>query len=157
MFKAYPWHKTTDNKTVVTAYIERGGDLRFDVKDAGETEKGLLEKHVDKGSFLMTDDTHAYNEVVERLYSGHETVNHSKSEYVREKVIHTNTIEGVFSHFDRMVIGTYHSITPKHMQAYCNEMGFRYNNRKITDKMRFDMVLGKVEGVSLPYAALIAK
>ena len=66
-------------------------------------------------------------------------------------------IEGAFSHFDRMILGIYHSVTPKHLQAYCNENGFRYNNRKITDKDRFDMVLQKVEGVKLQYKVLIAK
>jgi transposase-like protein len=144
------------NKTAITAYVERGGNVRFDVMDKGETEKGLLEKHVDKGSFLMTDDTHVYNEVGEQM-AGHEKVNHTRSEYVREGYIHTNTIEGAFSHFDRMIIGIYHSASAKHLQAYCNELGFRYNNRKITDKMRFDMALVKTQGAKLKYAELIAK
>lgn len=145
------------NKTVITAYLERGGKVRFDVLDPGETEKQLLDKHVDEGSFLMTDDTHVYNEVAEQKFSGHEKVNHTRSEYVRDGYIHTNTIEGAFSWFDRMVIGTYHSIDRKHTQAYANEMAYRYNNRKITDKMRFDMSLERVEGCKLPYSVLIAK
>ena len=145
------------NKTVVTAYVERGGTIRFDVLDAGETEKGLLAKHVDKGSFLMTDDTHVYNEVAEQLYSGHEKVNHTRSEYVRDGYIHTNTIEGAFSHFDRMVIGTYHSVSRKHMQAYCNETAYRYNTRKTTDPIRFEDTVLKCSGVRLKYNTLIAK
>lgn len=155
--KAYPWHNKWDNKTVVTGYIERGGTLRFDVKDAGEKEAELLAKHVEKGSFLMTDDTHIYNKVAEKLYSGHEQVNHTREEYVREGYIHTNTIEGVFSLLDRMILGIYHSITPKHMQSYCNELAFRHNSRKVTDKARFDMALVKTQGAKLKYAELIAK
>jgi len=40
------------NKTAVTAYVERGGNIRFDVKDAGETEKGLLENTLIRILFL---------------------------------------------------------------------------------------------------------
>lgn len=155
--KAYPWHNAFDNKTVVSAYIERGGTLRFDVVDRDENLPDLLRKHIDNGTFLMTDETRVYNKVADEKCSGHEQVNHGREEYVREKTIHTNTVEGVFSLFDRMVIGIYHSITPKHMQAYCNEFAFRHNSRKGTDKARFDIALCKTAGVKLPYSLLIAK
>ena len=155
--KIYPWHKASENKTHVSAFIERGGKLRFDVKDNGETEKSLLVKNVDKDSFIMTDETHAYNAVGEKYYAGHEKVNHGKEEYVRDGYIHTNTIEGVFSLLDRMIIGIYHNVSRKHLQQYCHELAFRHNSRKITDKMRFDMALVKTAGVKLQYSVLISK
>jgi|GEM_PF-5626691 len=43
------------------------------------------------------------------------------------------------------------------MQAYANEVAFRYNSRKVTDKSRFDMALVKTASVKLNYASLIAK
>ena len=144
------------NKTAVTAYMERGGNIRFDVKETHETEAGLLEKHVDKTSILMTDDTHVYNLVGEE-FAAHEKVNHTRSEYVREKVWHTNTIEGAFSHFDRMVIGVYHNISRKHMQAYANECAYRYNTRKTTQPLRFEDAVLKCSGVRLTYNKLISK
>jgi transposase-like protein len=145
-----------DNKTAVTAYIERGGNIRFDVKDEGENEKELVKKHVDTDSILMTDDANCYREVGKE-YAAHEVVNHSIDEYVREKVWHTNTIEGAFSHFDRMVIGVYHNISRKHMQAYANECAYRYNTRKITQPVRFEDAVLKCSGVRLKYDTLTAK
>jgi transposase-like protein len=156
-FKLYPWHKKGDNKTRVTGFVERGGDIRFDVVDAGEHENELLVKHVDKGSFLMTDDTHIYNTVAEKNYAGHEKVNHSQEEYVRDGYIHTNTIEGAFSMFDRMYVGTYHFISRKHMQAYANECAYRYNTRKINEPLRFEDTVLKCSGVRLKYENLIGK
>ncbi len=100
-----------DNKTSISAYIERGGNIRFDVIDHNENEPDLLRKHVDTDSVLMTDTANAYVKVGKE-FAHHASVDHTKDEYVRDGVIHTNTIEGAFSHFDRMVIGTYHSITP---------------------------------------------
>ena len=146
-----------DNKTSMAGYIERGGTIRFDVVDPGEHEQELLVKHVDDGSFLMTDDTHIYNKVAEKHYAGHEKVSHSTKEYVREGYIHTNTIEGAFSHFDRMVMGTYHFVSRKHLQAYANECAYRYNTRKSIDPVRFENTVLKCSGIRLKYNTLIAK
>ena len=145
-----------DNKTSVAGYIERSGKIRFDVIDANESEKELLTKHVDTTSVIMTDSATTYT-TVGKEFAHHGIVDHSKSEYVKEEVYHTNTIEGAFSWFDRMVVGIYHQVTYKHLQPYCNELAFRYNSRKITDKMRFDNALVRTEGARLKYATLISK
>ena len=145
-----------DNKTSVAGYIERSGKIRFDVIDANESEKELVTKHVDTTSVIMTDSATTYT-TVGKEFAHHGVVDHSKSEYVKEEVYHTNTIEGAFSWFDRMVVGIYNQVTYKHLQPYCNELAFRYNSRKITDKMRFDNALVRTEGARLKYATLIAK
>ncbi len=101
----------------------------------------------------MTDSHVGYRKVG-REYAFHVSVDHSKEEYVKDKVWHTNTLEGAFSLFDRMVIGIYHNVSPKHLQAYCNEHEFRYNNRKLSVNDRFDFSLRNSK--KLPYAVLIA-
>lgn len=104
----------------------------------------------------MTDAAQAY-EIIGKEYAHHGVVDHSRSEYVKDKVYHTNTIEGAFSQFDRMVIGVYHNISRKHMQAYANECAYRYNTRKVTDPVRFEETVLKCSGVRLTYNVLIAK
>lgn len=143
-----------DNKTVVSAYVERGGKVRFDVLDPHETERDLVVKHVDKGSVLMTDTGVSYKSAGKE-FAAHEMVNHQMDEYVRGNC-HTNTIEGAFSLFDRMVIGIYHFISRKHMQAYCNEVAYRYNTRKMNITQRFEDAVMKCAGVRLKYAGLTA-
>lgn len=145
-----------DHKTNVAAFIERSNNIRFDVIQENETEKQLLNKHVDIDSCIMTDAAGHYDKVG-RFYAFHGTVDHSKSEYVKDSVIHTNTLEGAFSLLDRMITGIYHQVSRKHLQSYCNELGFRYNSRKITDKVRFDMALVRTGGIKLEYCKLIAK
>jgi hypothetical protein len=103
----------------------------------------------------MTDSTTTYTGVG-REYAHHGIVDHSKHEYVKEDVYHTNTLEGAFSLFDRMVMGTYHYVSPKHLQAYCNESAFRYNTRKANNPMRFEDAVTKCSGVRLTYNKLIA-
>ena len=143
------------NKTFVTGYVERGGAIRFDVVDKGEFEPDLVRKHIDCGSVLMTDTANTYV-TVGKEYAAHEAVDHSKSEYVRGHA-HTNTIEGAFSHFDRMVIGVYHNISRKHMQAYANECAYRYNTRKMEQPIRFEDTVLKCSGVRLKYNCLTSK
>lgn len=94
-----------------------------------------------------------------KQYAFHGMVDHSKDEYVskKERHIHTNTVEGVFSHFDRMVMGTYHFVSNKHMQAYANEYTYRYNTRKGNITARFEDVVLKCSGVRLKYNVLTGK
>jgi transposase-like protein len=145
-----------ENKTHMAGYIERNGNIRFDVVEEHETETGLIKKNVSTDSLIMTDTASNLRKVGEE-YLFHGTVDHSKHEYVKESIIHTNTIEGAFSHFDRMVIGVYHNISRKHMQAYANECAYRYNTRKIAQPVRFEETVLKCSGVRLRYDVLIAK
>ena len=61
------------------------------------TAKNLREKlvkHADRKSRLHTDESNLYPETGAE-FAKHETVNHSKKEYVRGDVT-TNTVEGFF-------------------------------------------------------------
>jgi len=53
---------------------------------------------------------------------------HSEEQWVCGDV-HTNTVEGVWSLFKRSVIGPYHKLSAKHLDAYLDELEHRFNNR----------------------------
>ena len=74
----------------------------------------------------------------------HRKVDHSTDEWVRG-IVHTNTIEGVWSLFKRSVVGTYHQMSAKHLPAYLDEMAFRFNNRDNAYLFR-DTLLRIIEG-----------
>lgn len=59
----------------------------------------------------------------------HRRISHAQDEWVRGD-IHTNTVESVWSLFGRGVIGAYHKLSRKHLQAYLDEFAFRFNNRE---------------------------
>jgi transposase-like protein len=54
--------------------------------------------------------------------------NHFQKECVRG-IVHTNTLENVWSLFKRSVIGSYHQVSMKHLDRYLDEFEFRFNNR----------------------------
>jgi hypothetical protein len=59
-------------------------------------------------------------------------VKHTAGEYVRyelDGVVHTNTVENVFSVLKRGMKGVYEHCGEAHLHRYLNEFAFRYNNR----------------------------
>jgi hypothetical protein len=49
------------------------------------------------------------------------------------------------------VMGTFHSISRKHLPNYLNEFEFRYNTRKVDDGKRVAAAIKRVEGKRLMY------
>ena len=75
----------------------------------------------------MTDEHQSYKEIG-REFISHDSVNHSRDEYVRDTV-HTNTVEGFCSIFKRGMKGVYQHCAEKHLHRYLSEFDFRYSNR----------------------------
>ena len=83
-----------------------------------------------KVSLLCTDQWTGYRGLDKDF--PHATVDHAKGQYV-VGAIHTQTIEGFWSIFNRGVVGTFHKMSRKYMPLYVAEFQFRYNNRENTD------------------------
>ena len=146
-----------DNKTVVLGAVERGGRVRLRVAPdaSSESVKGFLADVVaDDAEAIYTDAHRSYRGIADHN-TRHEWVDHSRDEWVRGHV-HTNTVESVWSLFDRSVIGAYHKLSVKHLPAYLDEAAFRWNNRENPFWFR-DTILRLVEGDTLTFAELTAK
>jgi transposase-like protein len=145
-------------KRIVVGLVERGGKSRmFHLNDANAaTVRDVLVRNVDRSSTLYTDSSRLYTRTGEE-YAVHKTTNHAKGEYARREgdvVVHSNTIEGVFSVFKRGMVGVYQHCGEAHLHRYLAEFDFRYNRRaalKITDSERHDQLLGMIEGKRLTY------
>lgn len=140
------------SKTPVVSLIERGGNIRsFHMPEVSHrTLKPILEYHVNKKSYLMTDESRVYSSLSNN-FAGHETVNHKRGEYVRDNLWHTNTAENYFSILKRGIVGTYHHVSQQHLKRYIGEFDFRYNTRKVNDGERADIALKGIEGKRLTY------
>ena len=136
--RGYGMKAAKEAKEIVIGIRQRSGDLRFfharDVK-SGTLEKYIRENISEDVDVIMTDDFSAYPPAVAAVKDfslRHKTINHSKKIYAMGD-IHTNTIESAFSLLKRGIVGTWHKISAKHLQAYCEEMTFRFNRRKNSD------------------------
>jgi hypothetical protein len=137
--------------TQILALVERGGPVRSMFLDH-RSVRGALYEHLDRDSRLVTDKAQSYRFFV--APGKHESVDHSKGEYVRGDV-HVNTLEGFFSIFKRGLIGVYQHIDHKHLDRYLAEFDFRQNNRVrlgIDDIERASIALKGAMGKRLTYA-----
>ncbi|MBN9346365.1 MAG: IS1595 family transposase, partial [Devosia sp.] len=145
-------------KRTVMALVERGGEVRsFHVESANvETVKEVLFRNADRRSTLYTDQAQFYKQPG-KDFDAHRSVNHSKDEWVRhegDKVVHTNTIENVFSVFKRGMTGVYQHCGEAHLHRYLAEFDFRYNRRSklgVEDTERTVMLLEAIRGKRLTY------
>ena len=146
------------DKRIVVGLVERGGKARmFHLNDAtATTVREVLVRNVDRKSILYTDSSRLYTRTGEE-YAKHRTTNHAAGEYARREgdaVVHSNTVESVFSVFKRGMIGTYQHCGEAHLHRYLAEFDFRYNRRtalKVTNAERNDQLLAMIEGKRLTY------
>jgi transposase-like protein len=146
------------NKTMVFGAIERDGKVKTRVISATDLKNitQAIDDFIAPGSTMITDEHNAYNKVHKKF--NHRKVNHRNEEYVRYEdiVVHTNSIEGFWNILKKQINGIHHSVSPKHLQRYCDESAFRYNGRKLLQDERFANALTNCEG-TLKYKKLISK
>lgn len=141
-------------KTPVLGMVERGGDVRFRMMDriTADRLREVVAENADLSCRLITDELSAYKKVGKAFEGGHEVVKHSALEYVRRGTdVHSNTVEGVFSLLKRGVMGTFHSVSKKHIPNYLNEFEFRHNTRRMNDGERITVAIQNVAGKRLEY------
>ena len=144
------------NKTLVVGMLQRGGKIHLQVvsgRDKETLQAWVAEHSSDDTEVYFTDEWAGYN----GLANGdtrHETVNHSIGEYVRGDVT-TNRIENVWGLLKRSIMGAYHHLSAKHLDAYLDELEWRYNNRDNPWLFR-DTLLKLLAAEHVTYEKLVA-
>ncbi|RWP38939.1 MAG: IS1595 family transposase [Mesorhizobium sp.] len=149
---------SNSSKRSIVALVERGGSVRsFHVERATKASvRDVLVLNADRKSTLMTDESNFYTFTGEE-FASHATVKHTGGEYVRYeagRVVHTNTIENVFSVFKRGMVGVYQHCGEAHLHRYLAEFDFRYNRRaalKVSDAERAADLLRMARDKRLTY------
>ena len=141
-------------KTIVAGVKDRGTN-KVAAEVVSQADKKTLHKfvadHADKGTTVYHDDAKAYYS----LPFPHAGVTHSIGEYVNGEC-HTNGIESFWSMLKRAHKGTFHKISPKHLQRYVNEFTGRFNIRDANTIDQMQSMVASMIGKRLTYADLIA-
>jgi len=112
------------HKAAVLGMVARDGDVRFRMMERLTADRigEVLIENADLSCRLITDELYSYRRPGRAFKGGHEFVTHSLGEYVRKGTdVHSNTVESVFSLIKRGVMGTFHSVSKKHLPNYLNE------------------------------------
>jgi len=148
--------KSLKEKIPVVGLLEKDGKvIAFVTENTGaKTLKGLMYKHVEENSTVVTDGYKPYKGI--KKHYNHVVVKGDTGRFVIDNKFHTQNIENFWSIFKRGYIGIYHYMSKKHLQRYCEEFSYRYNTRGITDAERFAEAIKRADG-RLTYNRLIGK
>jgi transposase-like protein len=143
------------NKAIAVGAVQRGGMIRLQV--IPNATKPILQQFIRDNTApdteaIYTDELPAYWGI-EDADTKHRWVNHSAEEWVVGDV-HTNGIESVWSLLKRSIIGSYHRVSIKHLDAYLDELEHRFNNKKNEYIFR-DTLTKLVRAEKLPYSELV--
>ena len=114
------------------------------------TLQGFVAEHTDPEAMVYTDEASAY----EGLPRDHETVKHSVAEYVRG-MAHTNGVESFWSMLKRAHTGTFHKMSPKHLDRYVQEFAGNHNVRESDTLDQMRDVVTRLMGRTLGYRRLV--
>lgn len=132
------------DKVPVMGMLQRGGSVICKVVK-NTSVKSLtpnILKSVKRTATLFTDEWCGYA-LIRKIYNC-KMVDHGKHQYV-DGDAYTNSIEGFWGNFCKRVINAiYNHVSRKYMQRYFDEFYFRYNSRKVSNKVRFDMAISHI-------------
>lgn len=133
--------RSTKTKSAIFGMVERDGNVvAMKVEDSkGATLMPIVGQFVKEGSHILTDEGAMYVKLTSMGFT-HDIVNHKAKEYVRAKDIHTNSIEGFWAHFKRVIFSTYHMVSKDYLQRYIDEQVYRWNTRDEKPSERFSMM-----------------
>ena len=144
------------DKTAVVGVKDRDtNEVRAEVirHTDGETLQGFVREHTEPGATVYSDEAAAYKGLARDFR--HEAVNHSASEYVRGKA-HTNGMESFWSMLKRAHDGTFHKMSPKHLQRYVSEFAGKHNIRESGTLAQMRDTVARLVGQRLLWRDLIA-
>ena len=116
----------------------------------GPTLRGFVAAHTEPDAMVYTDGEPAYASL-----PNHEAVKHSVGEYVRG-MAHTNGMESFWSMLKRAHAGTFHKLSPKHLDRYVLEFTGRHNIRDLGTLAQMRDTVARLVGRNLLYRDLIA-
>src|SRR5213080_1243835 len=151
------WHKSQGNCRRNPAARRRSAFLPCGGCQEWHTTKYIKENISNDVDVIMTDEFAAYPFALDQAgmpKRKHRKILHRDRVYV-DGDIYTNSVESAFSLLKRGIMGTWHRISAKHLQAYLDEMTWRFDNRKNPFLFR-DTMLKLIASDNLEYKELTA-
>ena len=122
---------------------------KFISNTKGATLRSFVLDNTKPGTKIYTDEALAYKRLPNQ-----EAVRHASFEYVRGQV-HTNGVESFWSMLKRAHTGTFHKMSPKHLQRYVNEFAGRHDLRELDTMEQMESIVRQMDLKRLPYKELV--
>ena len=143
----------TVGKTAVMGVKDRASNI-VRARVARTTTKnelaGFVQRNIVPDAMVYSDEAKAYDDLL-----NHESVRHGVGEYVRGRA-HINGMESFWATMKRGFNGTYHKMSPKHLDRYVDEFAGRHNLREEDTEIQMRMIAQGLLAKRLQYRELIA-
>ena len=143
----------TFGKTIVAGAKDRATD-QVSAAILSESDRptlqGFVSERVKPGATVYTDEHGSYR----GMPFDHGTVKHGRGQYV-DGDVHTQGIESFWAMLKRAHKGTYHKMSPKHLQRYVDEFAARHGLRKQDTIAIMREIACRAVGRRLTYQQLI--
>lgn len=139
-------------KMPVVTLVEKGGRARSRVTTDVNIKslRSFMELNIDKGATIQTDEHKAYRKAA-KSFAAHKKSNHGARKWVNEDGSNSNEVEAYFSLLKRGIYGTFHHVSPQHLQRFVDEFDFRWSNRELNDTERTFQAIAQSSGKRLMY------
>ena len=136
----------TVGKTIVAGAKDRASN-QIGAAVVGGTKRADLHQftheRIDTDAMVFTDDLKSYDGL-----RNHAVVRHGVGEYVSDQA-HVNGMESFWALLKRGYHGTYHRMSPAHLQRYIDEFAGRYNQRPLDTEVQMRMMAQGMVGKRL--------
>lgn len=151
--------RAAKDKVPVLGLVTNEGEVRtFVVPDTeANTLQTIVRNNVEEGTIFVSDAYKSYIGL-NKDYQ-HVRVKHNENGVFKFAVtgeFNTNRMEGFWTWLKRSYMGTHHYMSKKHLQAYCDEISFRYNTRKLSEHDRFETIMKLVHRNQITYKDIAA-
>ena len=154
-----PRGRGANKKTPVAVALELRSDGKPGHVGMGSLERvdghclrRFAEQKIKKGATLKTDGWGAYRSVAKAGYAHEAAVTGSGKAAVQKfPWLHT-----FIANMKRMILGTYHSVSPKHLDGYLAEFNYRTNRRWLEANLFDRLIVAAVGSKAVTYRELVA-
>lgn len=146
--------RAAKDKVPVLGLMTNGGEVRtFVVPDTeAKTLQTIVRNNVKEGATFVSDAYKSY--IGLNKHYNHVRVKHNENgdyKFAVNGQFNTNRMEGFWTWVKRSYMGTHHYMSKKHLQAYCDEISFRYNTRNLSERDRFERTMKLIHRNQITY------
>ena len=108
-------------------------------------------RHIEKGTVIRSDNYSSY----QKAFSEGEYIHEGEKFDVKENPEHLKWLHRIVGNMKTLILGTYHGLGEKHLQAYLNEYSFRFNRRHFSGQLFNRLLNACMTSSTITYRELV--
>jgi transposase-like protein len=117
----------------------------------GQSIRGFAERHIEAGAVVKSDNYRSYIKAFDNQAYTHEPEKFG----IKENPEHLKWLHRIVGNVKVFILGTYHGLGDKHLQAYLDEFCFRINRRKFSGQLFNRLLTACMTSSAITYRELV--